>query len=415
MILTPQQIEQDVRRTIGEKYQNATLPDEMSVVSLQLDAAVEKLAEARLGPYRSAELRTFDDKVKAAGFRHSAALYQLHKRRSNQVGHHTDIDPHEAIALAHQYVNTILSIWPDLFGPGNPPPRVTPPRIAASSRQYTQTHHQVASTSSKSPADTPAQYASSKQDRKQQRTTQRKIDWHLLLVALGLWVLTSWLIGLALGSLNGRSALVTLIAGVAAFAVALASLGMVVRFARGAGIRLVLAVLLALVAGWFLLRILVLDGPNPAFAHGYNFALSIITPVNSGSPAFFDGPAISEPQSPTQPRPTRTSAGIAPVRETPPAGGQLIEQQAPTEATEPLSLAGTGPVVGNRVRVVTAGNRLNGRSDPGLSGAIQVAFENGEELEVIDGPVMADGYSWWLVRGPTGEGWSADEFLESLP
>jgi len=33
-------------------------------------------------------------------------------------------------------------------------------------------------------------------------------------------------------------------------------------------------------------------------------------------------------------------------------------------------------------------------------------------VEVIGGPQVADGFTWWQVRGPTGEGWCAGQFLE---
>ncbi|HMT21251.1 MAG TPA: hypothetical protein PKE20_08415 [Promineifilum sp.] len=408
MSAASQKIEQAVRRTIVEKYQNATIAGELSVVTLQLDAAVEKLAKDRLGPVRSADLPTFDEKVKAVWFDHSQGLYQLHKRRSNQVGHETDIDPQEAIVLARDYVNTILRIWPDLFGVGNPPPRVTPPAIVSGFRSYPQEQRPFVT-----PPSTPQIVAPTHPTSKRHTgTAQRRIDWHLLLVVLALWALTSWLAGLTLGSLNGVSVLAILLAGVATLLTGLATLVVVVRFVRSAGLGLALASVLALGVGWWLFGLLVSNGPNPAFAHGYNFAPSLFGLVNSETQGDNGDPAFEETPPPTQPRPTRVNMVDAPKRETPvPTGGQLIEGQSPeTPVPSSQNLA-----IGRRARVVTAGNRLNGRTDPNLSGAIKVSFENGEELDVIDGPVTADGYDWWLVRGKAGEGWSVDEFLEPIP
>jgi hypothetical protein len=34
-----------------------------------------------------------------------------------------------------------------------------------------------------------------------------------------------------------------------------------------------------------------------------------------------------------------------------------------------------------------------------------------EVLEVVGGPVAADGYTWYRVRNFAGEGWAAAEFL----
>jgi hypothetical protein len=52
---------------------------------------------------------------------------------------------------------------------------------------------------------------------------------------------------------------------------------------------------------------------------------------------------------------------------------------------------------------------LRGRSEPGLLAPARVAFREGEELRVLDGPIEADGYVWWQVEGPGGTGWSAEQ------
>jgi hypothetical protein len=65
-------------------------------------------------------------------------------------------------------------------------------------------------------------------------------------------------------------------------------------------------------------------------------------------------------------------------------------------------------------------NRL--RSDASLSTTYLGQIEPGEGLKVIDGPVCADGYSWWLVeslqdglRGWTVEGKSSEQWILPCP
>lgn len=54
---------------------------------------------------------------------------------------------------------------------------------------------------------------------------------------------------------------------------------------------------------------------------------------------------------------------------------------------------------------------LRAREVPGSKGAIVARFAPGAELMVVDGPEEADGRIWWRVRGTTGEGWCAAEYL----
>ncbi|HIQ12413.1 MAG TPA: hypothetical protein EYH29_06055 [Caldilineales bacterium] len=39
--------------------------------------------------------------------------------------------------------------------------------------------------------------------------------------------------------------------------------------------------------------------------------------------------------------------------------------------------------------------------------------KDGVKLTIIDGPVQADGFTWWKVRTPKGyEGWAVEAYLE---
>jgi hypothetical protein len=53
-------------------------------------------------------------------------------------------------------------------------------------------------------------------------------------------------------------------------------------------------------------------------------------------------------------------------------------------------------------------NRI--RSNAGLSNSYLGQIEPGDGLKVIDGPVCADGYSWWLIESLKGDlrGWTVE-------
>ncbi len=63
--------------------------------------------------------------------------------------------------------------------------------------------------------------------------------------------------------------------------------------------------------------------------------------------------------------------------------------------------------------LVVAGNDLNLRAEPGLTSTIVAALMAGTEVVITDGPVLADGYTWYAVSVPAqgSSGWAAGEFL----
>lgn len=68
--------------------------------------------------------------------------------------------------------------------------------------------------------------------------------------------------------------------------------------------------------------------------------------------------------------------------------------------------------VGDTVRVVgTEGAALRGREAPAISAKVVVRFPPESVVQIIDGPHIADGKTWWKVRSERGEGWCAAEFL----
>lgn len=74
--------------------------------------------------------------------------------------------------------------------------------------------------------------------------------------------------------------------------------------------------------------------------------------------------------------------------------------------------------VGAYVQVIgTGGAGLRMRSEPGLSSTVNFTALESEVFLVIDGPVVADEYTWWHLEAPydaTRNGWSASEFLTPI-
>ncbi|HET8522785.1 MAG TPA: SH3 domain-containing protein [Thermomicrobiales bacterium] len=62
--------------------------------------------------------------------------------------------------------------------------------------------------------------------------------------------------------------------------------------------------------------------------------------------------------------------------------------------------------------VIVNTDALNVRSDPGLHGAVLSVLPYGTHAVVADGPVEADGYTWYAINADGGEsGWVASEYL----
>ena len=71
--------------------------------------------------------------------------------------------------------------------------------------------------------------------------------------------------------------------------------------------------------------------------------------------------------------------------------------------------------VGSYVQVVNTGVGLNIRSQPTISGDVEFLGYDAEVFIVRDGPVEADGFTWWYLVTPVDEtraGWAAATYLE---
>jgi hypothetical protein len=80
----------------------------------------------------------------------------------------------------------------------------------------------------------------------------------------------------------------------------------------------------------------------------------------------------------------------------------------PTATPLVLGVGGTATVTN------TQGAALRGRKEPGTRAAVTASFKEGEQLRVVEGPVEADGFTWWRVEGSSGAGWSAQQSKEGI-
>jgi hypothetical protein len=84
----------------------------------------------------------------------------------------------------------------------------------------------------------------------------------------------------------------------------------------------------------------------------------------------------------------------------------------PTEAVA----QGKGFQIGNFAQIVgTDGEGLRLRSGPGRSNSVNFIGLDNEVFRIIEGPVEADGFSWWRLEAPydaSRNGWSVQDYLQ---
>jgi hypothetical protein len=121
-------------------------------------------------------------------------------------------------------------------------------------------------------------------------------------------------------------------------------------------------------------------------------------------------------------RPT-PGAALAPTAQ-PAALATARPTARPTATPRPTVTATVAPTlaVGGRARLVNLnGSPLRAREAPGLAAAIVGRIPEGSEVAIGEGPVEADGYTWWRVEAEGVAGWVAASspegvsFLEVIP
>ena len=69
--------------------------------------------------------------------------------------------------------------------------------------------------------------------------------------------------------------------------------------------------------------------------------------------------------------------------------------------------------IGDEVWIIGTGDSsLRSRSSPSISAEVVALYRPGEILQIVGGPQIADGHTWWKVHASDGrEGWCAAEYL----
>lgn len=96
---------------------------------------------------------------------------------------------------------------------------------------------------------------------------------------------------------------------------------------------------------------------------------------------------------------------------TPPPG---VATQPPGQGTTPEPPAGGEIAIGATVAVANSGGTgVNFRTEPSTESEIIDVLLDGTQLTVIDGPLDAEGYTWWQVEGDAGTGWLVQDYLQA--
>jgi hypothetical protein len=121
------------------------------------------------------------------------------------------------------------------------------------------------------------------------------------------------------------------------------------------------------------------------------------------------GPGSIAPASAGQPAPTTTPAPAAPA-----AATASMPAAAPATAASPSPPPqlpiGVAFANGATVAVTGTGDCLRVHDQPALDGNVVDCLPDGTTGTIADGPVQADGYTWWQLQG---EGWVDGEYLTS--
>ena len=86
----------------------------------------------------------------------------------------------------------------------------------------------------------------------------------------------------------------------------------------------------------------------------------------------------------------------------------------PTPTPIPTATPAVLQVGANAQVVNIEGSVLRGRQQPKLKAAATAGFKAGERVHILEGPVDADGFTWWKIEGASGTGWSAQQSKEGI-
>ena len=86
----------------------------------------------------------------------------------------------------------------------------------------------------------------------------------------------------------------------------------------------------------------------------------------------------------------------------------------PTPTPRPTEMPAVLQVGAGAQVVNIEGSVLRGRQQPNLKANATAAFKAGARVRILEGPVEADGFTWWKIEGESGTGWSAQQSKEGV-
>jgi hypothetical protein len=107
--------------------------------------------------------------------------------------------------------------------------------------------------------------------------------------------------------------------------------------------------------------------------------------------------------------PTSTPALVVAVPTRAPTRTPIFPTPTPLPTEAPLVLR-----IGAGAQIVNTEGTLRGRKEPTLKAAAVTAFKAGERVRLLEGPIEADGFTWWKIEGASGTGWSAQQSKEGV-
>ncbi len=136
-------------------------------------------------------------------------------------------------------------------------------------------------------------------------------------------------------------------------------------------------------------------------------ALTALLLISAAGYAFASGLLTSQAQ-----QPRNTPAALAPTAVSP----------SPRPSPRPTAIATIAPAdepaglrPGSQARISNLnGATLRARQSPTINAPIQDRIAEGSLVAIVDGPVEADGYTWWLIDVDGAGGWSAERSQDGV-
>jgi hypothetical protein len=155
-----------------------------------------------------------------------------------------------------------------------------------------------------------------------------------------------------------------------------------------------------------------LSGSKPAFWQRYRIHLApslmivLIFLIGATATVFLQQARSNQPA--TVVRPTMTLDVQISTADPDPAAPPAV---APTPTVPPVDGLAPGRTAFVRPDI-SGGLALRAAPSSNPDVPIQTYLSGNTAVQVLDGPIEADGYTWWQVRTANQEGWCAGEFLE---